>query len=96
MNGQNNPFQPTPPDFDKMVWKCPCCKQERTDKYIKVTAHDISQLFGSETGVMFINVKYCVDMPGCKEKAFNREWVINNFLGAFVKDANHKIDVPKP
>lgn len=81
----NNPLQPIP-DFDKMTWKCPCCSQQRTDKYIKVISHDVSVLFGSETGVMFINCKYCADMPMCKEKAFNREWVINHFLKRFVDD----------
>jgi hypothetical protein len=79
MNGQNNPAMPIP-DFDKLVWKCPCCDQQRTDKYIKVMTHDIGGLYDLETGVMFINVKYCVDMPGCKEKAHDREWVLKTFL----------------
>jgi hypothetical protein len=74
------PQSPTPPDFDKMVWLCPCCKQKRTDKYIKVTTHDVGYLYNQEPGVMFINVKYCVDMPGCKEKAMDHEWVIKNFF----------------
>ena len=70
------------PDFDKIVWKCPCCGQDRTDKYIKVFQHDVSILHGWNTGTMFINCKYCVDMPACKEKAMNREWVINHFIPA--------------
>jgi len=68
------------PDFEKMVWKCPCCDQQRTDKFIKVFQHDISSLYGHPTGTMFVNCKYCADMPGCYEKASNREWVINKFL----------------
>lgn len=79
MNGSNF-APPSPPDFDKMVWKCPCCKQDRTDKYIKVISHDVSTLHGLETGTMFINCKYCVDMPVCQEKAHSRDWVIKNFL----------------
>lgn len=79
MNGKNN-FSPIPPDFDKMVWKCPCCGQERTDKYIKVMTHDISTIHDLETGTMFVNVKYCADMPGCQEKAFDRNWVLKTFL----------------
>lgn len=77
MNGQNNL---TPPNFDKITWICPCCSQERIDKYIKVHVHDISSLHGHPVGTMFINCKYCADMPGCKEKASNREWVIKHFL----------------
>lgn len=73
-----------PPDFDKMVWKCPCCNQARTDKFIKVSHHDVSELFGFEPGTTYINCKYCVDMTGCKEKAFDRDWVINHFLGKFI------------
>lgn len=69
------------PDFEAMTWKCPCCGQMRTDKYIKVATHDMGTIFGHETGVMFINCKYCVDMPGCKEKAVNREWVLNHWFG---------------
>lgn len=85
MNGQNN-HAPAIPDFDKMTWKCPCCAQERTDKYIKVHAHDVGGLFGHSTGCMFVNVKYCVDMPGCKEKAMDRSWVINHFFPKHVQD----------
>ena len=85
MKSNFEPRHPVP-DFDKMVWKCPCCSQERTDKYIKVIHHDISALFGLETGMMMINCKYCVDMPGCKEKAFDRAWVIEHFLGNFIKE----------
>lgn len=92
MNGHNN-FAPSPPDFDKMVWKCPCCSQQRSDKYIKVVQHDVSVLFGHETGSMFINCKYCADVDPCKEKAFNRGWVINHFLEKFAKDDKHKIEL---
>ena len=67
------------PDFENMVWTCPCCNQQRTDKYIKVRTHDISVLMGLETGTAFINCKYCIDMPGCIEKASNRDWVIEKF-----------------
>lgn len=73
-------------DWDKVVWKCPCCKQERTDKFIKVTAHDISSLIDLETGVAFLNVKYCSDMPGCQEKAFDRNWVLDNFVPSLKKN----------
>lgn len=90
-----NPLHP-PVDFDKITWKCPCCSMERSDKYIKVIAHDTSVLFGWPTGTMFINVKYCIDMPGCKDKAFNRSWVINHFLERFIKDEHAKIDIPNP
>ena len=79
MNGQNN-LIPSPPDFDSLTWKCPCCGLKRTDRYIKVRQHDISTLYGQETGTMFVNCKYCVDVPACKEKAENREWVLNHFL----------------
>ena len=89
MNGQNF----APPDFDKMVWKCPCCKTDRTDKFIKVHAHDVSVLNGLETGTMFINVKYCADMPGCKEKAFDRNWVIQNFLPRLASNENNQAGV---
>lgn len=92
MNGQKNPMLPVP-DFDKMVWKCPCCSQERTDKFIKVATHDIGALFGHETGTMFVNCKYCVDMPGCKEKATNREWVLQHFFKSFQKDANYSVEL---
>ncbi len=83
MNSQNNPIG-SPPDFEKLVWKCPCCEQNRTDKFIKVVTHDISRLYDSETGTMFINVKYCVDMPGCKEKAMDRSWVIKRFIPNYI------------
>lgn len=79
MNSQNNPLQ-SAPDFEKMVWSCPCCKQQRQDKYLKVSSHDISQLFNCDTGTAFVNCRYCADMPGCKEKAIDRTWVINNIL----------------
>lgn len=81
----NNLTPPSPPDFDKMTWKCPCCSQLRTDKYIKVISHDVSRLHNMETGVMFVNVKYCVDVPMCKEKAFDREWVLHHFFEKQVK-----------
>jgi hypothetical protein len=96
MNGQRHPLAPTPPDFDKMTWRCHCCEQERTDKYIKIRCHDTSALFGMDTGCMVVNVRCCVDMPHCQEKAANREWVINKFFKSFIKDENHKIGVPKP
>ncbi len=92
MNGLT-PQKPVP-DFDAMVWTCPCCSQKRNDKYIKVMHHDVSALFGAETGAIVLNVKYCVDMPGCKEKAFSREWVINHFFQRFIKDEQHKIELP--
>jgi len=81
-----NSHPPVVPEFDKMTWKCPCCEQQRTDKFIKVHAHDTSVLFGMETGTMFVNVKYCVDMPGCKEKAFDRAWVLKRFFKRFADD----------
>jgi len=74
-------FAPPPPDLEKMVWKCPCCCMDRQDKYIKVMAHDVSVMHGMETGTMFINCKYCADMPSCFEKAMSRDWVIKHFLG---------------
>lgn len=80
--------QQVSPDFDKMVWKCPCCSQDRTDKYIKIIQHDVSGLFGSKTGTIIVNCKYCADMPGCKDKAFDRGWVINHFFKGFVEDVN--------
>lgn len=95
MNGQKNPMA-APPAFDKMVWRCPCCSQDRTDKFIKVCSHDVGVLFGHDTGSMFVNVKYCADMPGCKEKAFNRGWVIDHFFKKFMTDANIKIDLQNP
>lgn len=67
--------------FAHMTWECPCCNQKRTDSYIKVATHDISGLLGAETGTIFINCKYCADMPGCNEKAHDRKWVVNKFLG---------------
>lgn len=79
MNGKKA-LMPAPPEFDKLVWKCPCCLQDRSDKFIKVMTHDVSALHGHAPGVMFINCKYCADMPGCKEKAFNRDWVLKTFL----------------
>ncbi len=79
------------PDFDKIVWKCPCCNQARTDKYIKVAQHDVSLLFGHETGSMFINCKYCADMPGCQEKAMDHKWVVDHFLGKFADELTTKI-----
>lgn len=87
MTNQLHPFQPQNiPDFDKITWKCPCCGQERSDKYIKVMSHDISVLLGHDTGTAFVNCKYCVDMPGCKEKAFNREWVLKRFFPTLLED----------
>jgi hypothetical protein len=67
-------------DFENMTWKCHCCGQERKDKYIKVTCYDVSDTIGHEVGVMFFNLKYCVDVPACQEKAFNREWVYKHFF----------------
>ena len=71
-----------PPGFDleKMTWKCECCSQQRSDKYIKVRSHDVGDVFDQPAGVMFANCKYCVDMPGCLEKASDRVWVINHFF----------------
>jgi hypothetical protein len=74
------------PDFEKITWKCPCCNQERTDKYIKVMTHDISKLFDCETGTMFINCRYCTDMEQCSLKAHDRAWIINRFLKNFITD----------
>jgi ubiquitin C-terminal hydrolase len=88
MNGQNL----APPDFENMTWKCPCCEQQRKDKYIKVVHHDVSQLFEMETGAIIINCRYCVDMEQCQKKAFDREWIIDHFFKAFIKN-DHKIDV---
>lgn len=96
MSNGRNPLAPQPPDFESMVWKCPCCEQKRTDKFIKVFAHDVGTLFGFDVGVMFVNVKYCVDMPGCKEKAFNRGWVINHFFKKFADDNPNKVNIPQP
>lgn len=68
------------PDFETMTLKCPCCEQKRLIKFIKINTIDIGSLFDFETGEMFLNVKYCSDVPSCKEKAFNGEWVINKFF----------------
>ena len=92
MNGQSN-FSPAPPDFDKMVWKCPCCNMERTDKFIKVMKHDISSLYGMETGSMVINVKYCADMLGCIDKASNRDWVLKTFLPGRGEDGRYNVEL---
>lgn len=73
-----------PHDLEKMVWTCPCCKQQRNDKYIRVKSYDVSGIFDLETGSMYINCKYCVDMPGCVEKAADRAWVVKHFLGKFI------------
>ena len=81
------------PDFNKMLWRCHCCNQERQDKFIKVATHDISSAYGLETGTMFINCKYCVDIPGCKEKAFDRQWVIKTFLPGLNKNANYSVEL---
>jgi hypothetical protein len=67
-------------DFENMAWECHVCAQERKSKYIKVSCHDISDMRGQETGVIYINCRYCGDIPACKEKAFNREWVYNRFF----------------
>lgn len=88
----NSNFQPPmPPEFDKIVWKCPCCSQERTDKFIKVMTHDVGSLFSHPPGIMFINCKYCSDMPVCQEKAFNRDWVLKTFLPGRVNESDSKI-----
>lgn len=71
---------PSPPDFNKMLWRCPCCDKDRPDRYIKVYTHDLSSLHEMETGTFFINVKYCIDTPECKDKAFDRDWVIKKFF----------------
>jgi hypothetical protein len=81
------------PDFDNMTWLCPCCKQNRTDKFIKVMIHDVSGLFGLETGCMMVNVKYCIDVPSCVQKSHDREWVIHNYFKKFVDNENAKIEV---
>ena len=88
----NHPLEYAPPDFDKMTWKCHCCSQQRQDKYIKVYSHDTSALLGLDTGSIFVNVRYCNDMPGCKDKASNREWVINRFFPTFAKDCHARIE----
>ena len=76
-----DPTIPTaPPDFEKMTWKCPCCGLDRLDKFIRVNTLDIGHLFDSQPGVMFINVKYCIDVPSCKQKAADREWVVKHFF----------------
>jgi hypothetical protein len=73
--------QPTaPPNFDKITWKCPCCDQQRLDKFIRVNTIDIGNLFNSPPGIMFINVKYCVDVPSCQQKASDRNWVYRKFF----------------
>lgn len=74
------------PDFNNMLWRCPCCDTNRNDKFIKTYSHDVSVIIGLETGTMFINVKYCADVPGCKDKAFDRDWVIKKFLPRLEKD----------
>ena len=81
-----NNFSPAPPDFDKLVWACPCCDQKRTDKFFKVMTYDIGSLYNQEPGIIFVNCKYCVDMPECKEKAIDREWVIKRFLPGLIKN----------
>lgn len=75
----NQPI-PQAPDFEKFTWKCPCCKQDRMDKFIKVNTFDIGDLFEQIPGVMFINVKYCIDVPSCQQKAFDRRWVVKHFF----------------
>jgi hypothetical protein len=92
MNGSNF-APPTSPDFDKMVWTCPCCNQQRTDKFIKVMTHDVSTFHGLETGTMFINCKYCADMEGCKEKAHDRAWVLKKFLNKSEDNVRNNIEL---
>lgn len=75
-----NPIERKIPDFEKITWRCRVCHKERTDKYIKTYMHDLGEVLGVETGMIHVNVKYCVDSPTCKEKASNREWVINSYI----------------
>lgn len=73
-------MQSPPFDLEKMTWKCHCCDQERMDKFIKVFKHDIASVYGLETGMASMNVRYCMDVPSCLEKASNRQWVLKKFL----------------
>jgi len=68
------------PDFSKMTFKCACCDQERMDKFIRVITHDIGHLLDQSPGSLFFNVKYCVDVLSCKNKALDRGWVITSLL----------------
>ena len=85
--------QRPPIDLSKLTFKCHCCNQDRMDKFIKTFAHDVSKLFDLVTGTMFVNCRYCNDMPSCAEKASNREWIINKFFSKFVENTDHKIAV---
>ena len=75
----------TLPDFDKMTWKCNVCEKDRPCKFMKFYSHEISDLLVVPISV-HINVRYCVDMPQCKEKASNFEWVANKFFKKFIPD----------
>lgn len=83
----NQAAAPPPPNFDKITWKCPCCDQQRLDKFIRVNAVDIGTLFNSPPGVMFVNVKYCTDVPSCQQKAFDHNWVYKKFFPEKFNDA---------
>lgn len=76
------------PDFEKIKWKCMCCNQERTDKFIKVNTFDVSHIYNHPPGVFFINIKYCVDVPSCQQKSNDRVWVIKNFFPGELNDKN--------
>jgi redox-regulated HSP33 family molecular chaperone len=74
------------PDFENQTWKCPCCQQQRQEKYLKISVHDVSALFGHDVGTMYVNCKYCNDMPMCRDKAMNRLWVLKYIFGDKIND----------
>lgn len=68
------------PDFENMKYRCPACKQERLDKFIRVQIMDVGHIFNFDPGLLFLNMKYCSDIPTCKLKATDMEWVVKNFF----------------
>ena len=67
-------------NFDDMKFKCQCCNMTRPHKSLRSVQHDISSIYNIDTGTVVLNCRYCLELPECKPRAFNREWVLEHVL----------------
>jgi hypothetical protein len=66
-------------DLKYRMWRCHCCGNMRSNRFINVISHDVSYLNNGLRGTMYFNCRYCNDKKECMEMAANKEVVLSKF-----------------
>lgn len=54
---------------EQCTWSCHVCGRDRPDEKISVAVKEVSKMFGFPEGTIKQNIRFCNDVPRCKEIA---------------------------